>query len=52
MAPNRIIEKETENFLKDCEALHALLARKPLAVSDRDLIIASARKLLDKLRLA
>jgi hypothetical protein len=52
MEQNLTIEKETENFVKDCEAIHALLARKPLEVYDRDLIIASANKLLDKLRLA
>ena len=44
--------KEALDFVRTCEAIHALLAREPLSTGDRDLIVLSANELLNKLRLA
>jgi hypothetical protein len=43
------IGKEATNFVRACDAVHALLARGPLVPEDRDLIEFSANELLDKL---
>jgi len=43
------IGKEAANFVRACEAIHALLAQGPLASEDRDLIEFSANELLEKL---
>ena len=50
MEPNLIIEKETENFVKACKEIHALLACGPLSTEDRDTIISTANKLLIELK--
>ncbi|HEV8329477.1 MAG TPA: hypothetical protein VGQ08_18550 [Nitrospiraceae bacterium] len=45
------IGKEATDFVRACEAIHALLARgDELASDDRDLIELSAFELLSKLR--
>jgi len=44
------INKEVLNFVRACEAIHALVARgDTLTPEDRDLIEVSANELLDKL---
>jgi hypothetical protein len=44
------IGKESTDFVRACEAIHALLAKGLLAPDDRDLIEFSSRELLIKLR--
>ena len=37
--------KETENFVKACEDIQALMASEPLPTGDRAIIIATTNKL-------
>ena len=50
MDPNVTLLKETENFLKASEDIHALLASGPLPTEDRDIIIITAHELLTELK--
>ena len=44
------IGTEATNFVRACEAIHALLARGALMPTDRDLIEFSAIELLSKVK--
>ena len=46
----RGIGTEATNFVRACEAIHALLARGPLMPTERDLIEFSANELLSKMK--
>ena len=50
MEPQPPLGKETDNFVKACEDVQALVASEPLPASDRAIIIASANKLLADLK--
>ena len=50
MEPNLPIGKETEYFVKACQAIHALLACGPLHAKDRDIVISTANALLIELK--
>lgn len=43
--------QEVTDFLRACEAMHALLAHEPLAPDDRDIVEFSCIDLLNKLRI-
>ena len=50
MESNLPIGKETEYFVKACQAIHALLACAPLHAKDRDIVISTANALLIELK--
>jgi len=50
MEPNVTLSKETENFVKASEDIHALLASGPIPTEDRDVLIITAHNLLTELK--
>ena len=42
--------KETTDFVRACEAIHAKMAHEPLTPDDQDLIAFSGNELLSKVR--
>ena len=46
----RTVRRETDNFVHACEAIHSLLESEPLPTGDRDVLIITARDLLNELK--